>query len=710
MSRARRVQISEGRRYCIGRVAPQRRRFSVAACGANDFSRLGIFWLRHGDMPSLESIENIGGSMPWRGRRSNTLNWQQIRHDRFGRDYLESIRTTMYTRSVEQLYIFGGRSEWRGTMTTGGENDSSSAAPILGQLQRILDSKEFDASERNRRFLRYVMEEMLAGRGDRIKAYGIGTSVLERDESFDPQSDPIVRIEASRLRRSLDRYYLTAGRADPIRITIPKGSYVPSVEIVVGETSRGSQGTAEAAQDASPEKSTRATSARKPRLTIIVGAAALSAMVLAAAASLWSSGYLSNTTGQASSSRLGPAILVAPFDNDVGAREDDDLVRGFTREVITGLTRFNDLFVFGPETSFRYAATTDIPKIASELDVDFVLTGGVSATPTDFRVTASLVDAKSGQYVWSGRFSADLAAAGILAVRDKIADQVVRELAQPYGVIFNEKAREIEGRPARSITSYECVLRFYQYWRSYRADLHAPARKCLEQAIAEDPTYADAHASLAIVYVDAYRFNFDREALAFDPMVRAHELAQRAVELAPDSAFSYHALHLVYWLMNEVDLSLAAGETGLQLNPNDTSLMADLGMRYGLRGQWEKGLPLLDEAFARNPAQPGQYRLAFVLKHYIDGNYEQALAEAKQVQIPNVVTSHVALAICYAQLGRMREAEAEVDQILAIDSTYGARATEDLKMRNLHPDYIPLVAEGLAKAGLTVPGYSRDGS
>jgi hypothetical protein len=98
------------------------------------------------------------------------------------------------------------------------------------ELERIIASSAFDASPRNRAFLRFVVEETLAGRGDRIKAYTIATSVLGRDETFDPQSDPIVRIEASRLRRSLERYYLIAGKDDPIRIDIPKGGYVASFQ------------------------------------------------------------------------------------------------------------------------------------------------------------------------------------------------------------------------------------------------------------------------------------------------------------------------------------------------------------------------------------------------------------------------------------------------------------------------------------------------
>ena len=95
------------------------------------------------------------------------------------------------------------------------------------QVQRILASPAFGASERNRNFLAYVVEEALAGRTERIKAYTIATAVFGRDEGFDPQLDSIVRIEAGRLRRSLERYYLTDGRASHLRIDIPRGGYMP---------------------------------------------------------------------------------------------------------------------------------------------------------------------------------------------------------------------------------------------------------------------------------------------------------------------------------------------------------------------------------------------------------------------------------------------------------------------------------------------------
>ncbi len=110
----------------------------------------------------------------------------------------------------------------------GGDGPASpSPWDVRAQLERTVASVDFPVSERAQRFLRYVVEEALAGRGERIKAYTIAVEVLGRDEGFDANADPAVRLEAGRLRRALERYYLVAGQADPVLIAIPKGAYVP---------------------------------------------------------------------------------------------------------------------------------------------------------------------------------------------------------------------------------------------------------------------------------------------------------------------------------------------------------------------------------------------------------------------------------------------------------------------------------------------------
>src|SRR3954471_4569615 len=101
---------------------------------------------------------------------------------------------------------------------------------VLEALARVLASGSFRASARRKRLLGYLVEETAAGRADRLKPYAIAVDALECDETFDPQVDPIVRLEVGRLRRDLEHYYLTDGRDDSLRITIPKGGSVPVFE------------------------------------------------------------------------------------------------------------------------------------------------------------------------------------------------------------------------------------------------------------------------------------------------------------------------------------------------------------------------------------------------------------------------------------------------------------------------------------------------
>ena len=104
------------------------------------------------------------------------------------------------------------------------------AQAVRAQLERILASASFSEAERARNFLRFVVENALTGRVDSIKESVIAVEVLGRPPSFDSRTDPIVRVEAGRLRSRLSSYYQSEGAADPILIDLPKGGYVPRFE------------------------------------------------------------------------------------------------------------------------------------------------------------------------------------------------------------------------------------------------------------------------------------------------------------------------------------------------------------------------------------------------------------------------------------------------------------------------------------------------
>ncbi len=523
---------------------------------------------------------------------------------------------------------------------------SPQADAVLAVLRRILNSADFDAPERNRRFLRYIVEETLAGRSNQIKAYAIATSVFERAPDFDPQLDSIVRIEAGRLRRSLDNYYLREGADDPIRIMIPKGSYVPAFEPA---------------------------SARAP-----IGNASPSGA----------------STARALHDRRGPTIFVAPFDEEGDQSGFPNFTRGLVRQIIVGLTRFTELVVFGQSTTFGSGSQSDRERIFSELGADFILTGGTSLSAAHFSVEVLLIDARTGRCLWGESFKRTLHPGEIFSLRDEVAERVVRVLAQPYGILFS-KARETDGPNPGSLGSYDEVVRFHLYWRTYDADQFEAVRAGLEEVVAMDPTYAEAYACLSQMYSNAARFGYDVGGAVADPLQRAMDLARRAISLAPGSSRGHHALGLACWFSGDVNGSLEALKTGLRLNPNDTEIMADLGLRHAMLTQWDEAVPLLEESYARNPAQPGTYRIGLALFHYFHGRYAAALAEARKIDAPNVIYGHLIEAAAARALGAEKVAEAAVQVILAIDPGYFDHIAQDLQSRSLHPDLICAIMEGL---------------
>jgi hypothetical protein len=159
------------------------------------------------------------------------------------------------------------------------ENGSPTPEAVREQLERILSHPEFTASDRRKSFLRYVVEETLAGRADHLKGYSIAVSVLGRDDSFDPSADPVVRLEARRLRRELEHYYLTAGSGDPIHISVPKGAYVPTFEA-------GAEPAPVAPDpDESGPAAVRDPPSRRP--TVVIAAAAALALAFAVGSVTW---------------------------------------------------------------------------------------------------------------------------------------------------------------------------------------------------------------------------------------------------------------------------------------------------------------------------------------------------------------------------------------------------------------------------------------
>jgi len=205
---------------------------------------------------------------------------------------------------------------------------------------------------------------------------------------------------------------------------------------------------------------------------------------------------------------------------------------------------------------------------------------------------------------------------------------------------------------------------------------------------------------LSQVYSNWLRFGHAAPAEPLDPRTRALDLGRRAVELAPHSSRGHHALALAYWFSGDPAASLESLRRGLALNPNDTEIMADLGLRHALLMQWDKAVPLLEESYARNPAQPGNYRIGLALHDYMNGRFAEALMHMRRAKPDHVVHAFIVVAAAAAQLGLREKAGAAVQSILGIAPDYGDCVIADLEARSVHPEMIAAMVEGLRKAGL----------
>jgi adenylate cyclase len=290
---------------------------------------------------------------------------------------------------------------------------------VRSYLHGLLERDAFSASERNRRFLSYVVRETLEGRGDRIKAYNIALAAFNRMENFDPVTDPIVRIEAGRLRRSLEHYYLTAGQVDRIRIDIPKGSYVAAFTY---------QHAACRAPQSAPDMGTTPVAwshylLRAPCNWIRLAAVMVAFGVIAGSLATYAMANYAMRPADRTMPSGQPSLAFIPFEDTGGDPTRAFVARGLTYDVGTALAQLKDVAVFG----LGHAREGNG---AAEHGSDFTLMGSVQTDRRNMRVAVFLVDSRTGRFLQSWSFQKDVASNDLINAQAEVAQQVLALLKE----------------------------------------------------------------------------------------------------------------------------------------------------------------------------------------------------------------------------------------------------------------------------------------
>ena len=323
---------------------------------------------------------------------------------------------------------------------------------------------------------------------------------------------------------------------------------------------------------------------------------------------------------------------------------------GITEDIITELSRSRSLFVIARNSSFQYRdKAVDVRRIARDLGVRYVVEGSVRKMGSRIRITAQLIDAVSGNHLWSERF--DRGIEELFDVQDELTQTIVATVA---GRLEDAEIRMASNRRTDSLPAYDCLLRGIQHLRDVGMENNRRARELFEQAVALDPRYALAHAYLALSLLVENNYGAASDAIK----QRALDVATTAVRLDPRESRCHTFLGQVHRFRDEYDLAISHLEHGVALNPNDAIGIVHLSAALGVSGRAEEGIELVRRAIRLDPYLKFAWgTLAFCL--YAVRRYEEALAANRKLGHEMSPWLMAREAACLAQLGRLDEARAQ---------------------------------------------------
>jgi adenylate cyclase len=577
--------------------------------------------------------------------------------------------------------------------TTSSPRGDPNADETRAALARILDSKPFRAAERSKSFLRFVVEETLAGRREHLKGYAIGVAVFGRPPSFDAQSDPLVRVEAGRLRRRLAEYYSDEGAAEPLRIELPRGRYAPSISGPPAEPS-------EPVAAARPPLSALQRWLFGASIVLLACAVGLTAWRNAEHTSASNAFVRPEAEARNTRSRTGPRLLVMPIANLSGDDTLDAFGQGLTDEIIGALVDFDIFSTASPVTDDL--AATKLGELRKQFDVGYVLTGSLRKGEGTLRVALRLVDAVEGTQLWTHAFDEKLDAIDPVQQQKKMGGLLAEILSSPLGPVYAHEISLVATKPAGELDPYECLLRFYDYARSYDPMLHGEAVRCAQRAVLSEPRYSGAWSALAVLYLHEWIFGYDPQPDRGPALERAEDAARHALDIDASGRVSALAVAAIKLALDDRRAFEQIAAQALDVKPLHPAVAAQFGYLYVIAGNRQRGMELLDDARQAMNAPPATVRVAYAFANLEQDNYEQALTAALGIDSPNWFVAPMTMAAAAALAGRQDIARREAARLLQLYPDFGRNGRGQLVKWNLDPELRTKLLDGLRLAGLSI--------
>ncbi|MEJ2109432.1 MAG: hypothetical protein P8Z37_05870 [Acidobacteriota bacterium] len=531
------------------------------------------------------------------------------------------------------------------SLTIPREDSGLSPSSIQKQTERILKSPEFDATDAQRAFLRYVVEKTLSGQADEIKGYAVATEVFGRREDFDQATDPVVSIQANKLRRALERYYLVAGQNDRILIDIPKGTYIPTFEAQSNLT------------DAAASTDYRKFEAR--------------------AKDSW------------------PSLLVHPFDNLSGNSKLDQMTVVVAMEIAAEITNRGGIHVFLKQSESGAAPAFDTaPR--------FELKGSISKDLKGFfKVRQFLTDLSTGRQIWADTCRVELNIARLMPIAEQIARQVACKISSEYGIIARQLSNESKHVPSLQLTTYEAILRYLEFSNDFTRSSFFDAVEALRHACQNEPESGLAWSMLSRIYSVNYATELFEMNTPIDDAIR---FAHTGVILEPDRQRTRASLAYALMIADEIPAAISEVERALAQNPESLIFLDLLGYLLTLLGDWKRGPALIRKAIETNPYYNMVVHHALWLDLFRRRSYDKAYQETLNFKYRELFWDHLARAATLGQMGRIEEGRHAADKLLKLKPDFARRGRILISRYVKFDEIVERLIDGLNRVGVDCTG------
>ena len=395
--------------------------------------------------------------------------------------------------------------------------------------------------------------------------------------------------------------------------------------------------------------------------TAVPVVAAILLLLGAAGAWRWSSPQVSPLSEKAS-------IAVLPFENIGGDTKWDRFADGITEDIITDLSQSKDLFVVARNSTEIYKGKpADIRNVGRDLGVHYVLEGSLRPIEDQIRVTAQLIDARTGGHVWSSRY--DRPATDLFNVQSDVTEKIAATLTGYEGAVAEAERLLVRRKLPSDLTAYDTYLLGMEAKHKVTKEGLEEAEGLFRKAIELDPQLARAYVGLATVQF--YLIDLGLAPSVDEALSTMMDAGEKAVEIDPNDGTTHTALAMAYAYHGKPEQALAEYNRAEALAPSNADVLLIVAWSIAQFGETDRAVNLAERALKLNPHYPDWYNQGLSVVFFFGGQFDKAVKYRLLVKEPAAL-DYAFLAMANAYLGRADDAETAAANLKKLDHTWTA--------------------------------------